>query len=151
MQEMLVGRFNVHLSCPGERVLQLYIVWPEAVVVQRKDGRNQARPSLTFPQRILVLGRNDAEFARDFYALHVLGLASRAFGVLRRDRVELVVARNPKDVLEAFRDLGKGHATVLGRLPHVSTEYQVIVRMGNELFQRLAVAFEREVNVADAP
>ena len=62
-----------------------------------------------------------------------------------------MISRHPKDVLEAFLGLCESHATVLSRLSDIAAEDQVIVRVGDELFQGFAVAFEGEVDVADGP
>lgn len=62
-----------------------------------------------------------------------------------------MVPWHPEDLAKAFLDLGEGYAAMLCGLADIAAEYQVIVRVREELLESFAVAFEREVYIADTP
>lgn len=151
VQQVLVGCLNVFFSCPAKRVFELHVSRPKAVVVKCEDGCNQTWPALTFPQRKVVLRSEHTESARHLYTLHVLGLASCPVFFLGRQRVQLMVAGHPEDAPEALGRLCERDATMLDALTHVPAQYEVVIRMWQELIESFAIGLEGEVNVANGP
>ena len=63
IEQQLVGAHDPVLRSPLHHIVDGYVVWPEAIVVEGEKGRNDNRPLASRPNRIGILRRHNPKRA----------------------------------------------------------------------------------------
>jgi hypothetical protein len=146
IEEPLVGADHTGLRRPGDRPLPAHVLRPEAVVVEKAQGREHRGPSLALPDREGILRSQDvvAPAKRD-QGLILLFPSGPAVAV----RPELVVSRDPDRAGESGRRDLERRFEMIERLADVAPEDEPVFGIGPQPLQGVAVLAVAEVKIAD--
>ena len=148
MQQALVGSHDIFLLCPRQCTLSRDMRGPKAVVIQRKDWRDDAGTALPFPVHIRIFGRQHTMASRDLYAFHVFGFAPERLRGAGHG-VELMVAGDPEDVFEARRRFCKSGIEMVGCFADVAGDDEAVVEVGAQRVQGFAVELVADVEIGN--
>ncbi len=146
IEEPLVGADDAGLRRPGDRPLAAHVLRPEAVVVEKEQGREHRGSTRALPDHVGILRRQDVEAPAERDQGLILLFPSRPAGAVRP---ELVVSRDPDCAGESRRRGFERHLEVLERLTDVPPEDEPVLGMRSQALQGFAVLAMTEVQIAD--